>query len=411
MLDKEVMVRDIRKAFANLSSDIGLGGKLNLTDAHVQSESFVQDLLNAIYGWKLVSTNQATANYPCIDLLDRTIGLGVQVSSDSRSSKVNKTLSCIAKHGLAGTITAIKVFVLGTKQGQYTIKTPCVGVAFDWTSDVLDFEDIFKATNNLPNAQIQVVHQCVVKAMPDIFPLYRDAQTARLKDFRIRDHYNQIHSIGGDSCEWKGPAKKPNWIDSDPDLMSDLWIVAKFDERAELHLYFASGWGNQGTWLVVDRHLNEGVVINCDQLKELRQTSATTTTSTTTTPGYVPSSMDEESKAWRAEYRKQLGDHLHATLDRINREMPNFEKILDRRVTSGDHRVAVEVSSFKLLSAQLTKIKDVNGYRELVTLLLTEIERILGMPSGQKELAAFLEMLKPLQVKLESDVQGYPLPK
>jgi len=91
--------------------------------------------------------------------------------------------------------------------------------------------------------------------------------------------------------------------------------------------------------------------------------------------------------------------------------MPNFEKILSGRVTSGSHRDAVEVSSFNLLSAQLTKIKYANGYQELISMLLTEIERVQGMPSGHKELTEFLEMVKPLQTKLESDVQGYPPPK
>jgi hypothetical protein len=288
MLDKEGLGKDIRKALASLSTYLQMGGKLNLTDSHVQSESFVQDLLNAVYGWQLVSTNQATANYPCIDLIDKTRKLGLQVSSDNSSTKINDTLACLAKNGLAGTITALKAFVLGKKQGQYTIKTLCPGISFEWESDVLDFEDVLKAVNSLPDAQIRTVHRCVVEAMPDIFPDYRAAQPARQSDFRIRDHHNQVHSIGSESCQWSGPAKKPAWIGSDPDRMSAPWIVTKFAEGAELHLYFASGWGDQGTWLIVDRTTKEGVVLNCDQLRELRQASATTTTAPPAAPSRPP---------------------------------------------------------------------------------------------------------------------------
>jgi len=140
MLIKEGMVGDIRKAFANLSTHIQLGGKLNLTDTHVQSDSFIQDLLNAIYGWQLESTNQATPNHPCIDLIDKKRSLGVQVSSDNSSAKINDTLTCLTNHGTVVTITALKVFILGTKQAKYKIKMPYAGVAFDWKNDILDLE-------------------------------------------------------------------------------------------------------------------------------------------------------------------------------------------------------------------------------------------------------------------------------
>lgn len=267
MLDKERLIRDIRKAFATLSTYLQMGGKLNHTDSHVQSESFVQDLLNAVYGWQLVSTNQVVANYKCIDLIDTSQKLGMQVSSDNSSAKINETLTCMATHDLAGTITALKAFVLGKKQGQYTIKTPCPGVSFEWEKDVLDFDDLLKAANNLPDPQIRVVHCCVVAAMPDIFPEHRATQAASQNDFRIRDHHNVVHSIGSESCQWAGPAMKPGWIDSDPARMSAPWIVAKFTEGASLELFFACGWGDQGTWLIVDRRTKEGVVLNYDQLR------------------------------------------------------------------------------------------------------------------------------------------------
>lgn len=408
MLDKEDMVRDISKAFASLSAYIQLRGKLNLTDAHVQSESFVQDLLNAVYGWRLVGTNRTTANYPCIDLLDGTRKLGVQVSSDNSSAKINATLRCLAEHGLAGTISALKVFVLGDKQGQYTIKTPCPGITFDWEHDVLDFESLLNATNNLADGQIRAVHRCVVEAMPSIFP-DRVSAAARKTDFCIRTHFNQTVSVGIASCRWCGPAMKPDWLETDPARMSDPWIVARFSEQCDLHLYFAGDWGDSGTWLVVDRGTNDGRVLNHDQLRELRQVSATTTT--TPAPGHAPSGTDEDAAAWRAEYRRKLGDNLHATLDRIDREMSNFEKMAEGRATSGTHRKAVEVYSFELLAERLTKIKDARGYPELVVPLLAEIERVQVMPSGEKDVTAFLELLRPLHAKLEVDVQGYPPPK
>ena len=49
-----------------------------------------------------------------------------------------------------------------------------------------------------------------------------------------------------------GPAGMPDWIATDPARMSDPWIVAKFSEQVSLDLYFASGWGDQGTCVVIE---------------------------------------------------------------------------------------------------------------------------------------------------------------
>ena len=77
MLQRDTFIEDIRKGLAALQIFILPGGTLNLTDANVQAEDFVAGLLNVIYGWELVSTNRETANYPCIDLIDKKRGLGV----------------------------------------------------------------------------------------------------------------------------------------------------------------------------------------------------------------------------------------------------------------------------------------------------------------------------------------------
>src|SRR5947209_5404834 len=45
----------------------------------------------------------------------------------------------------------------------------------------------------------------------------------------------------------------------------------------------------------------------------------------------------DDLKAWREERRKQMGDHLHHTLRRIQKEKENFVKIKERKPTQGTH--------------------------------------------------------------------------
>ncbi|MDB5328975.1 MAG: hypothetical protein JWP03_126, partial [Phycisphaerales bacterium] len=140
MLERESLLEDIRKGLAVLQFYLQPAGTLNLNDANVHAELFVEGLLNAIHGWKLVSTNREKANYPCIDLIDKGQALAVQVTSEKGSAKLTDTVECLKKHGLSGKVRHLKVFSLVSKQGHYTVNVECPGVAFDWHTDVLDFD-------------------------------------------------------------------------------------------------------------------------------------------------------------------------------------------------------------------------------------------------------------------------------
>jgi hypothetical protein len=174
MLQREIMIADIRKGLAVYQDYVRPGGSLNLTDTNVHAENFVAGLLNAIHGWNLVSTNQATANYPCIDLIDEQLGLGVQVTAEEGSDKLTKTVECVKTHNLAGRIKYPKVFLLLRKQGRYTVHAE--GIEFDWRNDVLDFAEAVKSAHAISDLeQLHRVHQHVVNSMPSIFPEYSNA--------------------------------------------------------------------------------------------------------------------------------------------------------------------------------------------------------------------------------------------
>jgi tetratricopeptide (TPR) repeat protein len=174
MLERQKLIDDIRKGVAALQSYIQPGGALNLTDTNVHAETFVRELLNALFGWSLVSANRETSNYPCIDLIDHAQGLAVQVTSEKGSAKLNKTIACLKANKRGKQFRSLKVFLLIPRQRRYTVNKKCPGIKFNWHEDVMDFDDVTKAVSRVADPdQLQRVHSYIVRAIPSLFPEYQ----------------------------------------------------------------------------------------------------------------------------------------------------------------------------------------------------------------------------------------------
>jgi tetratricopeptide (TPR) repeat protein len=174
MLESQKLIEDIRKGVAALQSYIQPGGELNLTDTNVHAETFTAGLLNVLFGWSLVNVNRDASNHPCIDLIDDALGLAVQVTAEKRSAKLKETIECLKRHERGSHIRSLKVFLLTPKQERYTVNTKCPGIKFDWRKDVLDFNDVVKAANQIADLhQLRRVHEYIVSAIPSVFPEYQ----------------------------------------------------------------------------------------------------------------------------------------------------------------------------------------------------------------------------------------------
>jgi len=113
----------------------------------------------------------------------------------------------------------------------------------------------------------------------------------------------------------------------------------------------------------------------------------------------------EDLKAWRDERRNQAGPQLRKLLDCIRNEADNFDKLHNGKPPFSQY---TEIKPFELLKKDLQPISDLWGYRRWVKKLLAEISRVEAMPTGQKNVVAFLPLVKKLEQKLEVDVKGYP---
>lgn len=167
MLKRKMQLEQIQSALVGLESLVATGGKLGFTDLNVHSEEFVRGLLNRVYGWALVGANSQVSNFPCIDLIDPGRQIGVQVTSERGSSKINGCLECCASK-LSDSISKLYVFSLVKKQGKYTLSS-VAGVSFD-KSHIIDFIDIIKIAKSMDGQEFECLHAYIVESFSHLSP-------------------------------------------------------------------------------------------------------------------------------------------------------------------------------------------------------------------------------------------------
>ncbi|MDD6207991.1 MAG: SMEK domain-containing protein [Clostridiales bacterium] len=135
--------------FAYIQLYLEYNGKQGLLDENKILEDIMCEVLNRVYGWHLKNLNYEEKNYPGIDLGDPELGLGIQVTVDKTSTKINHSISQIIKHEVYKKYPNLKILILGKKQASYSIQNPDQDnetVLFDAKKDIIDFSDVLNAT-------------------------------------------------------------------------------------------------------------------------------------------------------------------------------------------------------------------------------------------------------------------------
>lgn len=142
---------------------------LSWNDENRAMENFVRDLYNIAYSSKYENLNERQNNYPGIDLGYN--GLGIQVTSDKTSNKVNETIFKIenSKEEVYKEFPKLQMFILSDKQGSYTINPAPTKVTFDWEKDVIDFDDFYHVCLNLDIDKQEKLAEYIYKQLPQLF--------------------------------------------------------------------------------------------------------------------------------------------------------------------------------------------------------------------------------------------------
>jgi tetratricopeptide (TPR) repeat protein len=168
MLERKRLISELEAYFGVLDYIVAKSGRRGRYDAHVHSEDFVASILNALYGWKLKNVNSEVSNIAGIDLLDSECRIGVQVSSDKTSCKINSTIKKLLKSSLRSSIDKLIIFLLQSKQKSYTINADCPGISFS-EENIWDYDTVLNLASNSSTGPelLESVHAVVVKSFGD----------------------------------------------------------------------------------------------------------------------------------------------------------------------------------------------------------------------------------------------------
>ncbi|PUE62875.1 hypothetical protein B9Z45_02080 [Limnohabitans sp. 2KL-17] len=162
MITRGYFIGQIIDELTAVSQQVKSRSGLQLFDLNRYLEDFFKDILNIVYGYKLINLNEERSNNPGLDLGDEVAKVAFQVTSTKSSSKVNETLKKAAKQ--VGKFPKMFVLILQDKQGSYTLDA-ALSKPFGFIAEehILDIGDVLKKVLSLQIEQLQRLHDLVSK--------------------------------------------------------------------------------------------------------------------------------------------------------------------------------------------------------------------------------------------------------
>jgi hypothetical protein len=148
----------ITQKLAVLKNEISMSGKISYLNIHKQAENLFRDVLTLTYGVELINLNETRTNFEGLDIGNQSAGIAYQVTSQNTAEKVNDTLAKAINYDHHKIFFRIIIFMLSDKKPAYTIK-PLSDPSFSFNpdTDILDFSDLIKKIESLPNLQIKAI--------------------------------------------------------------------------------------------------------------------------------------------------------------------------------------------------------------------------------------------------------------
>ncbi len=156
MLRRKFLLENFMYGMSVLSSYIHHSNCCNMQDINILSESFMADLLNILYGWKLQNANDISGNTKGYDLISPEDKILFQVSATDSPAKIISTLKKLETNDFAGYTLyflilrdeAVSVHKYkGQKGAGYTCPP---GIVFDPDANIYDFSTLVAKVKSLP---------------------------------------------------------------------------------------------------------------------------------------------------------------------------------------------------------------------------------------------------------------------
>ena len=157
MLVREECMEYITSQLSIIKSKVELCSSLNLLNINIHMESFMCGLLNLVYSYNLVNLNNAQANYTSIDLGDRTKRIAIQVTSNTKSTKILHTIEGFVTKGYDKDFDRLIVLIIGLKKNYRSNFVAKNGFCISKNTDIIDFRDLLSKINDMDTPNLQRV--------------------------------------------------------------------------------------------------------------------------------------------------------------------------------------------------------------------------------------------------------------
>ncbi|KMQ18028.1 SMEK domain-containing protein [Bacillus mycoides] len=169
MLTRGKYMGEILDGLGQLSFVLETRGKLKLFDINTYCEDFTKDLMNIIYGYKLENLNKEHLNEPGLDLGDEFEGIGVQVTTEKTSKKINHTLSKITADQRKK-YDKFLIVILGKKQDKYNSIDSALADELKFSEkNIIDINDLEKDILSLSEIKIKEVYEFLDTALIKVY--------------------------------------------------------------------------------------------------------------------------------------------------------------------------------------------------------------------------------------------------
>ena len=148
---KTEIIRHIAANIAFLSKSTSLENTVGLLDSNRNAQEFFKELFNLVLDLDLkeLDIENNTISFPGIDLGDSARGLAIQITTDSRSTKIKETIDTFQTNDKCSGFSRLIVFIIGNRQ-RYTTDFPTNGsFEFDPDKDIWDDNSLMAEINSI----------------------------------------------------------------------------------------------------------------------------------------------------------------------------------------------------------------------------------------------------------------------
>ncbi|MDO5432999.1 SMEK domain-containing protein [Eubacterium sp.] len=163
-LYRETYLNSINDVLSYICSKTEANNSIHLFDINTHSETFYASLLNIIFDWELLNANHEEMNIVGIDLIDKQNKIAIQVTSDSSSTKIKKTIELFSQHHFYETYTTLFILIIVMNHPNYTTEFITNGLfVFNKTEHILCIKDLIKKISSLSTEKLKDLNEYLCK--------------------------------------------------------------------------------------------------------------------------------------------------------------------------------------------------------------------------------------------------------